>query len=430
MKKRLSYFQLSKTVMFALILFMVGLYVWGAGKITVCAADYTSLDTTTNENFVVAAYTADVAKKYVGTKAPTVENYLFAGWFKDAKCSEEQVIISATEIVDGITCYAKFVPEDVLSIKVQISEGDANSSTADVEKNIRFVSSVDTVTYTSIGFRMKYQDDNQNWVYKISRGTLVYKRIETATKGDEYRFSPKVVDTKSEYFMTSVWKGENNAGIAQEDYDTNYYVRAYWVTFDGIRVYGPTRYVSVNDGLNSNIVNTSIKDTKQTLSGKTLSASYTNSTGKEATASSVELYHDGTYAHLKIDLGTSVNRTTALLSATKFTVTGGTATADAIYRNLYTTQPQMRILLRIQFIMRQTVRKRNMSLQQVRTCMDLQNLVDIMQVTTSHLRVRPYISVATLLLTTELQKKLKQTAMHTNGMQLVSLLEQWMARIM
>lgn len=337
MKGKLVNFLTKRTaaVMFALTLFLFGLFAWSMNEETAYAADYTAWDATTNDDFAVATYSASVAKTYVRKKAPTAEGYLFAGWFKDAACTEANVIMTADDITG--TCYAKFVPEDVMSIKVQITNGDANSATAEVEKNMRFVSSVDTQTYLTVGFRMKYLDDNQNWTYKINKGTLVYERIVSATAGDEFKFSPKVVDTKSEYFMTATWKGEDNTGIAEADFDTNYYVRAFWTTFDGVRVYGPTRYVSVNDGLNKNIVNVSVKDTAKALDSQSLTASYVNRQGTAKTATAVELFHDGTYAHLKLDLGSGVNHTSTLSSATKFTISNGASNVDTIYRNLYTT---------------------------------------------------------------------------------------------
>ena len=308
MKTKLSHILSNKivAVLFAFTLFLFGVVAWGANNGTVYAAgDYTTLDTTTNANYAVAEYAADVAATYIGTSAPTVEGYLFAGWYTNADCKEANIVMSAADVT-GSVCYAKFVPEGVLSIKAQVSEGDANTA-----KNIRFVSSVDSESYLNVGFRMKYQDDNNSWVYKINKGTLVYERIVTATEGDEFAFSPKVVDTKSEYFITSTWKGEGDNGVAPTDFDTNYYVRAYWTTFDGVRVYGPTRYISVRDGVNANIVNVSLKDAAGTLAGQTLSASYKDSQEQPQTADSVELYHDGTYAHLKIDLGAGMNRKSA-----------------------------------------------------------------------------------------------------------------------
>lgn len=324
------------TVMFAFTLFLFGVFAWSTSEETAYAAEYTSWDATTYENYAVAQYSADVVKTYIGKTAPTVDGYLFAGWFTAPTCTEAQSVASATKVVSGTTYYAKFVPEDVLSIKVQLSNGDANAATTAVEKSMRFISTVDDATYVGVGFNLKYQNANQKWVYKIQTDTSVYNRIATITD-KTFQFSPKVVDTNSEYFITSTWDGENQAGIASADFNKDYFVRAYWITYDGIHVYGPTRCVSVNDYLNSNIVNLSVKDTAKNFSGKTLKASYVNSAGATKSASSVELYHDGTYAHMSINLGSGVDRASALSSATKFTITDGTNTKTAIYRNLYTT---------------------------------------------------------------------------------------------
>ena len=299
-----------------------------------------ALDTATYAGYAFATYTGEEALEYVGKKAPTQEGYVFAGWFTNSKCRKDDAITSKTQIENNGTYYAKFVLEDVLTVKAQLSEKDVNASTPEDERNMRFVSSVDSTNYQSVGFRLKYREGNEgnDWVYKKNTATTVFKRITSYVEGDEYKYSSKVVDTKSEYFMTAIWKGSNNTGIdvATAEVELNCYVRAYWVTCDGVTVYGPTRYLSAKDGLSDNIVNISVKDAEgKWAEDATLKASYTNNQDELQNNLSTELYHDGTYAHLKIDLG-AVNQAEVLRSVTNFTITDGTTKKEALYRNLFT----------------------------------------------------------------------------------------------
>lgn len=340
MKRKLSnsLYQKTVTVMSVAILLLLNVFLWSTNESRVFASEqeteYTQLDKETYDAYAVATYAGSIAKTYVGSKAPEVEGYVFAGWYKEAGCAVEQAVKDVTEISESGTYYAKFVKEGVLSIKVQVSNGDVNKETQEVEKNMRFVSSVTDLAYKQIGFRMKYQDADGEWKYKINQGQVVYERISTATEGDEYEYSPKVVDTKSEYFMTATWKGEDNQGIKPEDYAIRYCVKAYWITMDGVKVYGPSRYISIADGLDEKSVSVSVKNTTWNTEMTDLTVAY----GENGSASATVIYNDGIYAHLKISLGNGVSRWTELRSVTKFKITDNTgASEEVIYRNLYTT---------------------------------------------------------------------------------------------
>ena len=345
MKAKLSSVLCKKIVvaMFGVALILFGICFAGNDVSKVYAVS--ELDTTTYADYAFKTYTGTEAKEYVGLKAPNAEEgYAFAGWYTKATCKLEEAVKSnaSVENSDSATYYAKFVPEDVLSIRVQVStKEDVNESVDGNQRNMRVVSSVDTLNYLQVGFRLKYKEDNiesNPWIYKRNTAEIVYERIESATEGDEYKFSPKVVDTKSQYFMTATWKGDDNTGISESDFDTNYYIRAYWVTLDGMTVYGPTRYVSVNDGLVTDIVNVPVKDNGETATwskGETVDVTYTKGENTVPTQATVA-YHDGTYAHLRVDLDTTsisgVNKSEVLDSLTKFTIDDKTM----LYRNLYT----------------------------------------------------------------------------------------------
>ncbi len=312
--------------MFAVAVILLGVYVGSGDAKSVHAEDW--VEDASGKFGYVTYKSKDTVKEYVGNKAPeTKAGYVFAGWYMDAKCTEAIKNDAQVNETNGTTFYAKYVPEGVLSTKAQISEnigGDTDTRT------MRFVSSVDELNYQTVGFALKYQENNSNeWQAFRNEGKYVFSRIEANTDTAEYKFSPKVVDTKSEYFITATWKGADELGLTNgtgttTDFNTNYYVRAYWVTMDGVTVYGPVRYVSVNDGLNSNIINVAVKGAT-TQSGTVSVSGYEGATGTVA-------YHDGTYSHVRIDLGTGKDRSAVLKSVTKFTVDG----KDVYYRNLYT----------------------------------------------------------------------------------------------
>lgn len=321
--------------MFAVAFILLGVCIGSDNAKQVYAAEVT---TTAHESgkFVYATYAdKDEVKNYLGKSAPgTKEGYLFAGWYTDEDCT--QTIKNAKEVDEATTSifYAKYVPENVLSTKVQISLDDISTTDEYDTRNMRFVSSVDDLTYGQVGFALKYQEkDSTTWRTFKNEGTYVFTRIVAAEGNDDYKFSPKVVNTKSEYFITATWKGANETGLTNDtsegattDFNTGYYVRAYWVTMDGVTVYGPVRYVSVNDGLNTNIINVAVKGAPTTTVGDSVDVSgYTDATGTVA-------YHDGTYSHVRIDLGAGVNRSAVLKSVTRFTVDG----KQVDYRNLYT----------------------------------------------------------------------------------------------
>jgi len=103
---------------------------------------------------------------------------------------------------------------DVLSVKAQVSTRDVNSDESVDARNIRFVSSVDTLNYSRVGFSLKFVDENGIVTdTKTSTSKDVFKRISSATTGDEYNFAPKVIDTKSERLFTATWKGMDNTEV-------------------------------------------------------------------------------------------------------------------------------------------------------------------------------------------------------------------------
>lgn len=270
---------------------------------------------------------------------PQKEGYLFAGYFKSEVCTLENW---ATK---NNATHAKFVKDDMLDVKIQVTNGVVQSSdVVDKDGNkiyegkyvIRFVSSVESKAYTNIGFEVQYEDADGNIKTARNTTTSVFKRIDSTTGAvsgevDTYDFSPKLVGTDSEYFTTA------KLPVAVGDEDVTYTVRAFWTTVDGTEVMGDARCVSVNDA-KSNVVNMAVQATAQ-LDG-TYTATYgPNADGTGATATKVEVLSSDAngYSNVRITLadGDSVS---ALKSATKFVIkdSQGTEVATSVYRNYYT----------------------------------------------------------------------------------------------
>ncbi len=185
---------------------------------------------------------------YQGDKAPKPQaeeykDWLFSGWFSDESC------ISGMELKEkpmtGI-CYAKFVPEEVLSVKCQIT--DELSESSEEPGKMRIVSTVDSLRYQNVGFEIKYGD---NELMKHNTRT-VYDKI-AATNGVPFTYEPTVFSDVSKYFITATL-----INIPTEAFDTGIYIAPYWVTMDGTLVYGVSRYARVEDGYR-NIVNVPVR---------------------------------------------------------------------------------------------------------------------------------------------------------------------------
>ena len=252
-------------------------------------------------------------------------DYLFAGWFTSKECSIDTAVADKTQAT-LTECYAKFMPKEVLSVKLQIAGEDVtdeNSLSAD--SAIRFISSVESLDYNSIGFEISY-DENSTKVTKPYTSKDVYEKIDSTLKENgnkkEYTFSPKVVSAKSEYFFTA------KLGVSAANVDTDYTVQAFWITLDGTKVYGDSRCVCVNDNA-ANVINIPVEAKLDTT--KTYTATSTNNTVTNVKVLSV----NEEYSNVRLTVANAVD---TMPSATKIVLNDGTSdVATAIYRNYYTT---------------------------------------------------------------------------------------------
>ena len=203
---------------------------------------------------------------------------------------------------------------DMLQVKVQFG-------TKGGKDIIRFVSSVDSLEYSKVGFDIQ-ASNGEEFPYESQR---VFKRIDTTNSGGvQYDFSPKVVDTSSKYFITA------NMYI---DANVTYTVRAYVIPLNSTeKVYGNSRCVSKTGDSPSTVVNVSFETTDTTIKkDDTINATYgKDSTPTTATVIDVDVKESSRTVHARV----TVADRAALPSVTEFVF--GEA-GSAIYRNLYTT---------------------------------------------------------------------------------------------
>lgn len=161
--------------------------------------------------------------------APTEDGYAFAGWFTDEACT-------APVTNETTNAYAKYVTEDVLSVKAQLLEGTATASDT---TDYRFVTTVDSLTYQQVGF-----DITVNGKTKNLPGTSVYKTVKSSKNGKIVYEDPTVFSAVSQYFHTFTI-----TNIPNDAFHTDIRVSAFWKTADGTVVNGPERTFTVVSGV-------------------------------------------------------------------------------------------------------------------------------------------------------------------------------------
>lgn len=252
-------------------------------------------------------------------EAPTgMDGTIFAGWYKDAEFTQK---ISTTADIPKDGAFAKFVDEDVMSVKLQSQK--INGAT-----NLRIVTSVDTLDYENVGFDIVVGNNEKTFNHET---TGVSERINaTEASGVRYDYSPKIIDVDSQYFTTLTI-----TGIPDSDLDKTFNIKPYWTTFDGTKVYGISRCVSINTGNASDCINVAVKlsDTTTLTEGGTITPILTHygadgAATHKTTNANVLKVADG-IAHLNI----SVTKAD-LHSATQVKLPTGEVT---IYRNLTTS---------------------------------------------------------------------------------------------
>ncbi|MBO5489420.1 MAG: hypothetical protein J5972_05915 [Eubacterium sp.] len=168
---------------------------------------------------------------------PTKKGYVFAGWYSD----ESDTKPIGESVVTG-AAHAKFVAEDVLTVKFQLPY-DANA-----EKDttlLRMLTSVDNLNYQSVGFEISYLDSESNrQTIEATSRTVYSELVGQVSERETQTYLPK--DTfcgDAQYFMI------RKLQLAKSYYDTPITITPKWTTLDGTVVSGTPRTFTLSESL-------------------------------------------------------------------------------------------------------------------------------------------------------------------------------------
>lgn len=156
---------------------------------------------------------------------------VFAGWFN------EKAFATAYKQGTG-SAWPKFIDEEVLSTKIQCSAG---AEVGDPNTNMRFITTVDDLNYSSVGFEITIND-----ITLQKNSTTVYEKIYANIGSTTEEKSPDTFYEDSKFFFTYII---NN--IPQVGFDNDIVVIPYVVTLDGTTSYGVERTLTVASHLAS-----------------------------------------------------------------------------------------------------------------------------------------------------------------------------------
>lgn len=167
---------------------------------------------------------------------PVMNGYVFGGWYQTA----DETSPVSSDTVSG-SAYAKLVPEEVLSVKAQAG---ANAS-YDAKENtrLRFVTTVDSMNYTEVGF-----DVTINGKTKELRSNTVYRVIQARDGEKNVTYEPNTFHKEALYFNT-ISIGE----IPCSAFNVPITIVPIWKTQDGTTVKGEIRELAVNDSQNRRV---------------------------------------------------------------------------------------------------------------------------------------------------------------------------------
>lgn len=194
----------------------------------------------------------DVSMEQITTDISEDAPFVFGGWYVsrgevktgDAKSeyyTDDNMLClydaSMTLDPENDTVLAKWVPARVLSVKAQ----NASNTTSSTEStSTRIVSSVDCKDYKSVGFDIMIDNDDNR---KIEAKDM--KKVYSSLRAGEISKKPsEMFGGASKYF--TVARVDN---IPNADFGTKFFVKPYWVTAQGLKVYGLPRYSHVEDGI-------------------------------------------------------------------------------------------------------------------------------------------------------------------------------------
>lgn len=231
-----------KKFLSVLLVLMMALQVLQPAALTVKAAETTGTTYTNATTDIKYVYYEDISEYRSTLSYPEEEGYVFAGWWTGitSEASDKAAGVSAlsTDTKTG-AAWAKYVPEDVLTVKAQVSKrvyDVLEDGTVDASESVklRLVTSVDDNTkYSEIGFKVKVAQE-KDLVANIYESLTVRETEGAKTVTPDVVFHAKA----SAEFATLVISGFSSVERINE---TEVNVTPYWKTLDGTTVYGASR---------------------------------------------------------------------------------------------------------------------------------------------------------------------------------------------
>lgn len=175
-----------------------------------------------NSNDAVVVEYSNATAGTAPTDAADMDGYVFAGWFTDKDCNK--AFTGTNE-----KAYAKYVDKAVLTIKSQAG----NDGT-----KIRFVTTVDSLNYKSVGFEIMFCGKKADLAK--TKTTKVYTSLNQYVDGTKKPVAPTVFSPVSNYFAAFTVTGVPNDKATEK-----FTVRAYWETLDGTIVWGESAVKSI-----------------------------------------------------------------------------------------------------------------------------------------------------------------------------------------
>ena len=238
------------------LFFAAALFVAGIGSVPIVgeAAPYGNAagDTYQDEILYEEATTSFRTLWTESTKGlPTKDGYVFGGWCTQNEDGATYTMLTeaaaATAKTSGAEVYAKYVPAYVLSVRGQVDTKTYTSEAARTESgSIRLVSATDSKEYQSVGFDVylgSYLVKNEDGSDLMTN--KVYNHIATPNGTTD----ATTAFGKQAQFL-SVWKLDK---ITKDKDAKIMKVTPYWITMDGTKVTGLTKYVHMEDGYQSHM---------------------------------------------------------------------------------------------------------------------------------------------------------------------------------
>ena len=181
-----------------------------------------------------ATTTYDVAD-YKGDRAeaewmfPTQEGKIFAGWYTDDTYSTPYTATTGNAT-------PKFVDAKVLTVNKQLK---ADTTSASDTTDIRFITSIDTLKFSLVGFDVTVSGDAGK-KFDLQEKTAYTSII---ADGQTIEEPSNIFGTsESAYFVT-----HSIIGVPKAVFGETITVEPYWYTLDGTKVYGTTRSFTIYD---------------------------------------------------------------------------------------------------------------------------------------------------------------------------------------